>query len=91
MKITLEGQYTVERADELRQQLMAVMKEKEEVEISLAKVERADLTFFQLLHAAMKSRRQKGRSMKFSGDLPEALMFQARMCGLAELFHKSAA
>jgi anti-anti-sigma regulatory factor len=88
MDITLQGRCTVERAAELRDTLLRALEatpEGGEARVSLAGVEEADLTLFQLLHAARNTFALSGRGLHLLPDLPPELSERARHCGLEQL------
>lgn len=85
MNIILDGQCTVERAEDLRNTLLQALEQEGTVEVSFSQVEDADISFFQLLHAVRLSGVSRGRTVVFHQDLPERLGFKARMAGLEQI------
>lgn len=83
--IVMDGTCTVERAEDLRQTLLQALDKEETVEVSFAKVEEVDISFFQLLHAVRLSGASRGRKVVFHQDLPGHLGFKARMVGLEQI------
>jgi anti-anti-sigma regulatory factor len=79
---SLNGTWTVERAEELKELLLEIM-ETGEVDLDFTGVEEADLTFFQLLHAAQKSCRKSGVSIRFLPSLSPLHETRARWTGLS--------
>lgn len=83
MPMTLSGSYRVERALELRDNLMNMLAKGHGVEVSFALLQEVDLSFFQVIHAARKSFGKKGVPFTLLGDLPQSLMPLAKRSGLA--------
>lgn len=53
--ITLEGSATIEHAEEIKQELLNQFKESDGIELDLKKIDRADISFLQLLESACKT------------------------------------
>ncbi len=85
MKIEFEGELTVERAADIKQQLLDALLSGEPVELGFSKATEVDLTFFQLLHAAKKSFSEKQQTLTLKKDLPEPFAFKAQVSGMEEI------
>ncbi|WP_027184182.1 STAS domain-containing protein [Desulfovibrio inopinatus] len=85
MNIEFEGDLTVERAADIKQQLLDALSTGESVELGFSKAADADLTFFQLLHAAKKSFAARQQPLILKKDLPEHLAFKAQVSGMEEI------
>lgn len=86
MDITYEGQCTVERVAEFKQQLLDALNGNDpETRLSFAGVTEVDISFFQLLHAAGLSFEQGGKALTLRPDCPKELEFKARMSGFEKI------
>lgn len=85
MRVTITGDCTVVRAEEIREQLLSAVAGPEGVELDISGVTAMDLSFCQLLHAAMASCAAKGVPFKLAGTLPEDQCGMAVFCGLPGL------
>ncbi len=85
MRVNIEGECTVARADELRAHLVEMMVPNETIELNLDKVTSLDLSFCQLLHALRQTCAEKGVELKLSGNLPPEHAELAGLCGLPEM------
>jgi len=86
MEIVFEGACRVDRFEELRERLMSGLKLQDgRVTCSMKAVTEADLSFFQLLHAAKKSYATAGVELMMLSYLPAALKARANLAGLPEL------
>lgn len=86
MKLVFEGSCTVERIAELKQMLVSAMSDAEEqLELCFENVTEADLSFFQLLHAAAKTSQKRGPKLIFRPNLPESLTFKAVKTGMTHI------
>ena len=81
MNVRLEGTWTVERAGELKDILLQAVTSGE-MEVDFTAVREADLSFFQLLHAAQKSCIKTGVSVRFLPTLSPILETRACWTGL---------
>ena len=72
--VRLEGACGVERAAEIKEQLLAVLEEDaERVELDLSGVTRADVSLQQIVCSAHRSFFRKGKKMVLSGGPTEAV------------------
>ncbi len=86
MKIEFEGDCSVQRNGELLVRLRdAVAESKDELVLSFAGVQGADLSFFQLLASTRRSCQTMGKKLVLNRDLPEDLSLSARRTGFAEI------
>ncbi|MBF0182281.1 MAG: STAS domain-containing protein [Magnetococcales bacterium] len=85
MKIELEGACTVERAAEIRTLLLGALAGHEKCEIGFARVTEVDLSFFQLLHAALHSFTRAGRTLTLKNDLDPQFATKASRAGLKRI------
>jgi len=86
MKLVFEGSCTVERIAELKQMLARAMEGgKKQLELCFENVTEADLSFFQLLHAAVKMSQKRGPKLIFRPNLPESLTFKAVKTGMTHI------
>ncbi len=86
MNIILEGDCTVQRSAEILQQLRRALIEAQDVlTLSFARVEDADLSFFQLLEATRRSCEAAGKKLVLQADFPQRLGAYARRTGFDEL------
>ncbi|MEO5331131.1 MAG: STAS domain-containing protein [Magnetococcus sp. YQC-5] len=81
MKIVLEGACTVEKSEEIRQTLLRAVSDKNKTEISFANVESVDLSFFQILHAAVRSFARMGNTLILMNDLHPDFALKAERTG----------
>jgi hypothetical protein len=83
VNVRLEGSWTVERAGELKDLLSQAVSSGEGVEVDFSAVEDADLSFYQLLHAAQKDCAKSGTAIRFLPSMDSGFLAHARWCGLA--------
>ena len=84
MSIRLEGPCGVERAEELRQALLAAVADGED-SIDFSGVTDVDLTFFQLVHALRRQGEQGEAVPAATPTLPADFAAQAAWCGLEDI------
>ncbi|MBF0610530.1 MAG: STAS domain-containing protein [Magnetococcales bacterium] len=85
MEITLEGDFTIERADALHNRLQEALQQKQPVSLFFAGMGYADMSFFQIIHAARQSFANKRITLTLQPDLPQHLSHKATLCGLGYL------
>lgn len=81
MSIIIEGVCGVERAGEIRQAILDGAAAGETA-LDISGVVDADLSFFQILHAALRDAGQGGAGLALDAQLPETLARRAAWCGL---------
>ncbi|MBF0611331.1 MAG: STAS domain-containing protein [Magnetococcales bacterium] len=77
MKILFPSECTLDVMEEIKATLLGLLQQEEPVQLSFKEVERADLSFFQLLHVAVQTFRQVGKELVLLPDLPAALALKA--------------
>ena len=101
MEIEFAGSCKVDRAAELKQQLIAALETSAEVNVDLSRVKSCDLTLVQLLCAAQKTAKQSGKMVKIlentsevfrnmvqeSGLVHACQLCSVEMCVKEEIFH----
>lgn len=85
MLLSLSGNCTVARAEEIRASLLEALHSGDDIEIDLSKVTGIDLTFCQIVHALRLSCNAKGVQLTLQDNLPKELSQQAVHCGLPEI------
>jgi len=85
VRINIEGECTVARAEELRTLLLEALNSGKSIEIDLSSVTAIDLTFCQILHALQQSCVGRGIKLTLLNNLPGDLTEQAVLCGLPEI------
>ncbi len=83
--ITLEGDLTVNRAEELRMLLIKALIDADRVHIDFGAVHDADLSCLQLLCSAHRSAGRMKRSLSLSGNWPQPVEKTIRAGGYARL------
>lgn len=89
MVFEFNGECTIERADEIRQSLLQTIHGNDRITLRFAGVARADLTFFQLLGAAVRTCDEAGKKLELKNDLPAKLALGAKMTGFARIVASS--
>lgn len=89
MEFEFDGECTIERADEIRQSLLNTIDKNDHISLRFARVEYADLTFFQLLGAVIRTCDAAGKTLEMKNDLPAKLTLNARMTGFAHIVEAS--
>ncbi|MBB6479014.1 STAS domain-containing protein [Spirochaeta isovalerica] len=80
--LTFEGSQTIEKAQSVKESLLQALKsKKEKILINLSKVEKVDLSFLQLLHAAGLEAEKKGKELSLSGDIPDDFISAVKLAG----------
>ncbi|GFK93427.1 hypothetical protein NNJEOMEG_01259 [Fundidesulfovibrio magnetotacticus] len=85
MNITLAGDCSVSRAEEIHAAFLEALRSGAPLELDLAGVTNLDLTFCQLLHALRAGCEAKGSTCTLLGQLQGAAAGQALLCGFPEL------
>jgi hypothetical protein len=85
MRVSITGDCTVARAEEIRAAILAALEGPGGLELDLGGVTAMDLSFCQILHAAMASCKAKGVSFTLAETLPGDQGSMAVFCGLPEL------
>ncbi|QLA17616.1 STAS domain-containing protein [Desulfolutivibrio sulfoxidireducens] len=85
MRIDLDGDCTVAAARVLKDLFLDALARGEPTRVSFRGIDKADLSFFELLLAARQAFAQKGVELVLLPDLPGHLAFAADWMGLAEL------
>lgn len=77
------GRFTVEMAEAARKELLAALIAAERLELDLAGVDAADVTFVQVLESLLKSAESLGKQVVRGGEPPVLLRGIARSMGVA--------
>lgn len=85
MLVQCKGDYGIERAGEFREQLLAPLNGTDEAVVDFSGVNHADYTFFQIIHSAIKTYKNSGRTLVLQPNLPPQLASEASRMGLAML------
>lgn len=85
MRIRFEGDCTVARAEELRDELLAALDQGGRLELDFSAVTRIDLSFCQLVLALGKSPAAQRAGLLLEQNLSPGLADVARRCGLPEI------
>ncbi|MFZ5428473.1 MAG: STAS domain-containing protein [Thermodesulfobacteriota bacterium] len=85
MRILIEGDCTVGRADELRAALMESMASGGRLELDFSGITSMDLTFCQLIHSLRKTCAERNVELVLEGNLPESQSGLAMLCGLPDI------
>lgn len=85
MRVELTGNYTVERGRELKETLQSALEGGKEMILSFGHVEGADLSFFQVLHGAVRAFGKRRVSLVLTPDFPRHLAFRARAAGFSAI------
>lgn len=85
MRILIEGDCTVGRAEELRATLMESIASAERLELDFSGVTSMDLTFCQLIHSLRKTCAERNVELVLEGNLPEGQSGLALLCGLPDI------
>ena len=85
VRIRFEGDCTVARAEELRDGLLAAIREGGPVELDFSSVTRIDMSFCQLILALRKSPACQAAGLSLVPNLPPGLAEAACRCGLPGL------
>jgi anti-anti-sigma regulatory factor len=81
--LTLDGELTLEHADEIRSSLIKAIINADQVTLNFEKATRADLACLQLLCSAHRTSTRLNKRMTFSGHRPEVLSRAAIDAGFA--------
>ena len=71
--ISLDGEVTLQQAEELRRVLIKALVDADEVSVDMEKAEKVDLSCLQLLCSAHRSAVRLSKKLAFSGSSPKAL------------------
>jgi anti-anti-sigma regulatory factor len=81
--LTLNGELTLEHADEIRSSLIKALINADQVTLNFERATRADLSCLQLLCSAHRTSTRLNKRMAFGGTLPEVLNRTAVGAGFA--------
>ena len=81
--LTFEGILGIERAEEMKAQLLALLVPDNCLIINLSRVEWIDLSILQLLISAKKTALSKKISLQFSKQISEPVLAAFRSCGIS--------
>lgn len=81
--LTFEGILGIERAEEMKAQLLAVMVPDNSLIINLSRVEWIDLSILQILVSAKKTALENQISLQFSKQISESVLTAFRSCGIS--------
>ena len=79
--LVLSGEFTVAEAGALKESLLAAVAACPDLSVDLSGVERADLTFLQLLRSAHLSLSRQGKGLECVGAVPPAVVGVADEAG----------
>lgn len=80
--LSFEGIQTIEKAASIKDLLVKAFKgKKKEILFDFSRVEKVDLSFFQLLHAAGTEAGNSGKTLSITGKVPEILISSVRLAG----------
>ena len=85
MRVIIEGECGVARAEEIKRMLLDALSSGEPIELDLSGVSTLDLSFCQILHAFKLSCREKAVELSVSENLPETQDPVAVICGLPKI------
>ena len=85
MRILIEGDCTVARAEELRATLIESLASGERLELDCSGITSMDLTFCQLIHSLKQTCAERNVELVLIGQLPESQSGLALLCGLPEI------
>ena len=85
MRLDFSGECCASQAQEIKERLLAALVSGEPVECHFSGMTAADMSFFELLHAAKKSFTEKGREIVFTPELHGELSREAAWSGWARL------
>lgn len=71
--ITPTGGMTVDRAEEIKQEILSTLNAVDRVIVNMSHVDEVDLSFIQILLAAEKEARALGKEFRLSGDVAESV------------------
>jgi anti-anti-sigma regulatory factor len=80
--VNLKGSLTVDRASDLKGELVAVLDASDNVLLCLSLVEDLDLACLQVFYAAAKSAAAGGKQLHFVGTVPARVIKRLVACGL---------
>ena len=83
--VTLDGEVTLQQAEELRRVLIKALVDAEEVSLDMEKVEKVDLSCLQLLCSAHRSATRFKKKFAFSGCPPQALRDAVEISGFSRV------
>jgi anti-anti-sigma regulatory factor len=83
--ITLDGDVTLQQAEELRRVLIKALVDADEVSLDMEKVQQADLSCLQLLCSAHRSAARFTKKFAFSGCPPKALKDAVETAGFSRV------
>jgi len=88
--LTFEGAQTIEKALSVKEVLLqAIQGDREKILLNLSKVEKVDLSFLQLLHAAGLEAEKSGKELALTGSVPETFLSAVKLAGFDKNFHDS--
>ena len=79
--LVIEGQMTVEHAEELKMIFLKALENKGSLDITLERVDKVDLFGLQVLCSAHRSAMKAGKELNLTGEQPEALRDAIVMTG----------
>ncbi len=85
MDIAFTGPCTVDKAGTIHQSLLDALGRKERTTLSFKDVTEADLSFFQLVHSAVRTFAEEGLELALLADLPADLGHKAVLAGLGQI------
>jgi len=83
--VTLDGDVTLQQAEELRRILIKALVDADEVSLDMDKVEKVDLSCLQLLCSAHRSATRFTKKLAFSGRPPQVLREAVETAGFSRV------
>ena len=83
--VTLDGDVTLQQAEELRCVLIKALVDADEVSLEMEKVQKVDLSCLQLLCSAHRSATRFEKKLVFSGCPPQALKDAVEVSGFSRV------
>jgi anti-anti-sigma factor len=82
--LTLEGNLTINRAEEIQNEILSSLSNTKQVLINLAHAETIDISFIQILYAAKSEARKQKKELHLTGSLTETVLRGFIMAGVTK-------
>lgn len=69
--IVINGEFTVNNAEEMRQEILPIFEDNETLNIKLTEIENLDLAGIQVLYSLNKTAKNSGKTINFTFDISE--------------------
>jgi anti-anti-sigma factor len=79
--VNLSGSLTIDRAAALKDEMLAAIKDSENVVLNISQVEELDLSCLQVIYAADTKAKAEGKSLHFAGSVPASVAKRLAACG----------